>query len=99
MIKTTAEYLRVLSDFMREKAQHYHITRIGVFGSVARGEQTEDSDIDICFEGEVPNLFTMSMMKAELEELLGRTIDLVRMRDSLDEYFKNEILKEVVYTV
>ena len=83
--------------FMKENSKRYHITRIGIFGSVARGEQTEDSDIDICFEGDVPNLFTLSVMKNELEELFGKTIDLIRMRDSMDEYLKKEILKDIVY--
>lgn len=97
MIRTTTEYLRLLSMFMKENSKRYHITRIGIFGSVARGEQTEDSDIDICFEGDVPNLFTLSVMKNELEELFGKTIDLIRMRDSMDEYLKKEILKDIVY--
>lgn len=97
MIRTTTEYLRLLSMFMKENSKRYHITRIGIFGSVARGEQKEDSDIDICFEGDVPNLFTLSVMKNELEELFGKTIDLIRMRDSMDEYLKKEILKDIVY--
>ena len=97
MIRTTTEYLRLLSMFMKENSKRYHITRIGIFGSVVRGEQTEDSDIDICFEGDVPNLFTLSVMKNELEELFGKTIDLIRMRDSMDEYLKKEILKDIVY--
>ena len=55
-------------------AANYHITRMGIFGSVARGEETEVSDIDICFEGEAPTLFTLARIKYELEELLGRDV-------------------------
>lgn len=51
---------------MSSHAGEYGITRIGIFGSVARGEHTDDSDADICFEAPAPNLFTLAHIKYEL---------------------------------
>ena len=56
------------------------VLRAWVFGSYARGEQREDSDIDIMI---VPDrdahvgLFMLSGMRLDLQEILGRKVDLV----------------------
>ena len=68
-------YLPLLADYMQKHANTYHISRMGIFGSIARGEETETSDVDVCFEGEAPSLFTMARIKRELEELFGRTVE------------------------
>ena len=61
-MRTTAEYLSILRTFYRSQAAKYGITRMGIFGSVARGEQTEDSDVDICYEGTAPTLLVSTML-------------------------------------
>lgn len=83
---------------MQEHASSYGLKRMGIFGSVARDEQTENSDIDICYEGEAPTLFTLVRIKYELEVLLGRRpVDLVRVRERMDEVLKQTIQKEAIY--
>lgn len=42
-MKSTTEYINILRDYMAKNASKYSITRMGIFGSVARGEQTENS--------------------------------------------------------
>lgn len=96
-MKSISEYLQLLAVYMQTHVSVYHIKRMGIFGSVARGEQTENSDIDICFEGEALNLFTLARIKYELETLLGRQVDLVRMRERMDEVLKQTIQKEAIY--
>ena len=49
-MKTTQEIIRLLKDFKAAHAGQYGILRMGIFGSVAREEQTEDSDVDIYYE-------------------------------------------------
>lgn len=56
LIKTTAEYINILRDYVTNNAGKYHITRMGIFGSVARGEQTEDSDVDVYLETTKPSM-------------------------------------------
>lgn len=97
-MKSTTEYLQLLRQYMHEHARPYGIIRMGIFGSVARGEQTEDSDVDICFEvSRTPTLFTLARIKYELESLLGSPVDLVRLRDRMDEYLRRDIEKEALY--
>ena len=62
------------------------------FGSLARNEQREDSDVDICVEM-VPNLFNRAGVKIYLQELLGCDVDVVRMRENMNPLFKQQILK------
>ena len=46
-MKTTAEILDILRDFKAHYAEKYGIITLGLFGSAARGEHDENSDIDI----------------------------------------------------
>lgn len=96
-MKTTAEYIALLRKYMQQSASRYGIVRMGIFGSVARQEQKECSDIDIYIEGELHGFFALSGIKGELEELLGCSVDLVRLRDKMDSFLKQRILKEGIY--
>jgi len=56
----------------------FHPVRIGIFGSVVRGENTENSDIDILYQlKEAVGLFNMVRIKDDLEEKLNKKVDLV----------------------
>lgn len=57
----------------------YPIARMALFGSVARREQGEASDVDICYESDTMSLFTLCRLKSELEALLDCPVDLLRM--------------------
>lgn len=46
-MKTTQEYIQLLKEHKQARGMLYGISSIGIFGSVARGEQTEDSDVDV----------------------------------------------------
>ena len=96
-MKSTSEYLQLLKQFKDTKAMSYGISKIGLFGSVARGEQMEGSDVDICFEGVPKGLFAIGGIKVELEQLFGCSVDVVRIREKMDFFFKEQILKDVIY--
>jgi predicted nucleotidyltransferase len=91
------EILTILSQFKRDHGAQYAILEIGVFGSVARGEESEESDVDIVFKTNSPNLFRTASMKARLEELLDRRVDVVRYRERMSPHLKQRILKEARY--
>ena len=56
----------------------FHPVRIGIFGSMARGENTENSDIDILYQlKDTVGLFNIVRMKDSLEENLNKKVDLV----------------------
>ena len=78
-------------------ANQYGVTRIGIFGSVARGEQTENSDVDICIEAPPMGLFMFSGLCLSLEDLLGVSVDLVRMHQQMNPRFRQRIEQDVIY--
>ncbi len=96
-MKTKAEILHLLALYKPTAESKYGLTRLGIFGSVARGEQTEDSDIDICYEGRVPSLLTLDLIQSDLEQMFGCRVDMVRMRDGMNSLLKQRIQKEGVY--
>jgi predicted nucleotidyltransferase/uncharacterized protein with HEPN domain len=65
-----------------------------VFGSFARGEARSDSDVDIVFETNEPNLFRTARMRAELESLLARPVEVVRLRERMNRRLRQRILQE-----
>ncbi len=75
----------------------YHPSLIGVFGSYARGEQTDDSDIDILvnLKGRI-NLFELIKLEEELSNLLGIKVDLIT-KNSLNEYLKDIVEEDLIY--
>ena len=73
-----------------------HVARIGVFGSLARGEAKPGSAIDVLVEflpGKAPGFIAFAGMQMELSKILGRTVDL-RTPADLSGYFRDEVLRE-----
>ena len=96
-MKSTSEILALLKTFKTKAFEKYGFTRLGIFGSTARGKQTENSDVDICYEGKAPSLLTLDRIQQELEELLGCSVDLVRMRENMNATLKKQIQNEGIY--
>lgn len=96
-MQSTSTYLELLKQYKEINADKYGIARIGIFGSVARGMQAEDSDIDIYIESEPQSLFTMSHIKRELQDILGCRVDIVRLREKMNPRLRERIEREGVY--
>lgn len=72
----------------------YNPKRIGVFGSYARNEHSDSSDIDILYLFQSPiTLFHLVDIKESLEKQLGREVDLVS-ENFVNKNIKNEIIKD-----
>jgi len=91
------DILRVLARFRDLKQDEFGIVRIGVFGSVAREENTDASDVDVVVELGRPDLLVLVGIKQELEELLQQPVDVVRYRERMNAYLKQRIEQEAVY--
>ena len=81
---STQDIITLLDGFLPYAKDRYGITRLGVFGSVARGEQTEGSDVDVCYEGRALSLLTLDRLQCELEELLKCPVDAVKIRENMN---------------
>jgi predicted nucleotidyltransferase len=88
--------LRTLNAQKQELFTKYGVTHLGIFGSVARDQATETSDVDIVVEMP-PDLFQMVHIKEELERLLGVRVDLIRLHKYLNAFLKSRIDAEAIY--
>ncbi len=91
------DVLRILARFRDLKQAEFGIVRIGVFGSVAREENTDASDVDVVVELGRPDLLALVGIKQELEEMLHQPVDIVRYRAGMNAYLKQRIEQEAVY--
>ncbi|WP_300676999.1 nucleotidyltransferase family protein [Nocardioides sp.] len=80
---------------LREVCERYGVASLEVFGSVARGEETPDSDIDLLyvFRPDVVTGFRIFDLEDELSALFGRPVDLVG-RDAINRHLRASILAE-----
>ena len=76
--------------------EKFKVKRIGVFGSYARGDEGNTSDVDILVEFHEPLGWMFIDLKEFLEEILGTDVDLVTV-NALKPELSDAILKEVVY--
>ena len=82
----------------KEKLKKHHVKKIGLFGSILRGDQTNESDVDLIVEFEegkksYDNFIELAFL---LENLLQRKIDLLTI-EALNPYMKPKILKEAYF--
>ena len=91
------DILHILAGFQELKRDEFGILRIGIFGSVARDEMVDTSDVDVVVELARPDLLVMVGIKQELEELLNPKVDVVRYRAQMNPFLKRRIEQDVVY--
>ena len=96
-MKSTKEILYILKEYKPNAISKYGVTVLGLFGSCARGQQHEGSDVDICFDGKTPSLFTMARMENELEELMECPVQLTMLHDGMPDRLKNNIKRDAIY--
>ncbi|MCD7924420.1 MAG: nucleotidyltransferase domain-containing protein [Bacteroides sp.] len=96
-MKTTTEILEILRDFKAHYAEKYGIITLGLFGSVARGEHDEKSDIDICVKLREPNYFTMQDIKDELEDRFSTKVDVISLGSMMRNFFRKSLEKDAIY--
>jgi predicted nucleotidyltransferase len=85
--------LRGQKDFLESQ---FFVKKIGIFGSYARDEQTEESDVDVLVEFSRPVGFAFIRLKDYLETVLGKRVDLVT-ENALKLIMIDSILNEVQF--
>jgi hypothetical protein len=94
---TREEILQRIAQFRKIRGDEFGIIRIGIFGSVARGDLSAKSDVDVVVEIADPDLLILVGIKQELEELLKRPVDVVRYRATMNRLLKQRIERDAVY--
>ena len=90
------EALKLLREHKQEFEGRYRITKIGIFGSVARDEAVDSSDVDVVVEM-APDIFARANLKEELETILNAKVDVVRYWRRMNPDLKNRIDREARY--
>ena len=83
----------VLTEASHKLRTEYGVKSLRVFGSVARGEDSDCSDVDLIVDMP-PKALKLVALKHYLQDILGRGVDVVRSRSTLDPFLKNEIDKD-----
>ena len=97
-MKTTDEILELLRQFKRTAGEKYGIEQLALFGSAARGEQREDSDIDISVQTHHSiDLFTLQDIREELEHLFHIKVDLLTLHENMRQMFRQNIERDAIY--
>ena len=95
-IHTKKDVLNYLREHFEEFKNLYDIEKIGLFGSFARDEATDKSDIDI-FVNMKPNLYNLIAIKKQIEKDLKRKVDIVREHKHIKPILLKMIKKDLIY--
>ena len=95
MVKNRDEILKIIEE-NRNAIRGYGVRRLGLFGSCARGECNEVSDLDFVVEFEKKSFDAYMDLKLFLEELFGCQVDLV-ISDSIKPRLRSVILREAIH--
>ncbi len=80
----------------QDEIKSYGVKKLGIFGSVVRGDATEDSDLDFLVQLENETFDAYMGLIIYFEDLFKRKIDLV-IQHTIKERLKDRILQEVIY--
>jgi|SRR5919199_6949978 predicted nucleotidyltransferase len=96
-MKSFEEIQRILRQYKPIIQEKYQVSELGIFGSYVRGEQTEDSDVDVLVEfSEIPGLLKFIDLENYLTDNIGIKVDLVR-KGGLKPKIGKRIMAEVIY--
>lgn len=93
------QILDFITDNKTLLLKRFHVTRIGLFGSYARQEQSENSDIDLIveFEENTQNLYDLKIeIRKFFKEKFGLNVDICREK-YIKPHYKRRILNEAIY--
>jgi predicted nucleotidyltransferase len=89
------EIKKILKDKHSYLLEEFNVSRIGFFGSAARGAMTEDSDLDIIVEFAAPIGFKFNQLVEYLETLFGKKVDILT-RDGVENIRVKEVSKSIL---
>ena len=94
---TQSDVIDILTAFKKLSAEKYGIVSLGVFGSVARNQISDHSDVDIVLQTQIPDPYLIVHIKEDLESLLAHSVDIVRLRKTMNPSLMQRIEQEAIY--
>ena len=89
--------IKQIKDSIKPIMEKHGIKDVYLFGSYARGEATSNSDVDIyCEKGDVDTLFKSVSFDEELENALGKKVDVVTIGSNMHDYFKKQLEEDMI---
>lgn len=92
-MRTSQEYIDIIRNHSDKLHEQFGITSMFLFGSVARNEHHEGSDVDL-FVTMPPKFFNYILASQYLEQLLGCHVDLIRDHKNLRPFFREQIKRD-----
>jgi len=91
------DILNYLTAHKKEFQEKYNIEKIGLFGSYARGEAHEGSDIDIVINLKKTTLSALVGIKEDIESYFQTQVDIIQYRERMNSFLKNRIERDAIY--
>lgn len=92
---TSQEYIQIINANMPRIQDEFGVRSMSIFGSVARGDNGVQSDVDILVDMP-PKIFLMNALKEYLEQILHTSVDLVRRHSHLSSKFLTQVHKDAI---
>ena len=96
-MKSAEEILTILDHKKPELERRFGVRRIGLYGSYARGTQTEKSDIDLVVELKEPKFDALAGLYIYMEQVLRSEVDIRRLSERIDTLFVRRIEREALF--
>ena len=96
-ISSSIYTIKEIKSIIKPILNKYGINDIYLFGSYARGEAKDSSDIDIyCDKGNIRTFIDQGLLEDELEKALNKKVDIIFESSYIDEYFKKQIMEDLI---
>lgn len=96
-INNSVYTIKRIKSIIKPILNKYGITNVYLFGSYARGEAKETSDVDIyCDKGNVKTFIDQGLLEDELVAALNKKVDIVFDTSYIDDYFKSQIMEDMI---
>lgn len=89
--------IKQIKQLIKPVISKYQIEEVFLFGSYARGEANSNSDIDIyCSHGKIRTLYDLTDFKEDLENALGKKVDVVTIGSQMDDSFRKHLEEDKI---